>query len=94
MERRWIRSKAIATRDLLHRNSIGKFEEYLKANGWVIQETKGLYEVLRAVNYSVRKRPLIIYDGKSKEHLSIDSRDFRIVRNFINSKEQRPWQSI
>ena len=77
----------MATRDLLHRNSIGKFEEYLKANGWVIQETKGLYEVLRAVNYDVRKRPLIIYDGKSKEHLSIDSRDFCIVRDFINSKE-------
>ena len=77
----------MATRDLLHRNSIRKFEEYLKTNGWVIQETKGLYEVLRAVNYDVRKRPLIIYDGKSKEHLSIDSRDFRIVRDFINSKE-------
>ena len=77
----------MATRDLLHRNSIGKFEEYLKANGWVIQETNGLYEVLRAVNYGVRKRPLIIYDGKSKEHLSIDSRDFNIIRSFLNNKE-------
>lgn len=76
----------MATRNILHRNKLDSFKAYLKANGWLLQDTKGMYEVLRAVNPEVQKRPLIIYDGKSKEHFSIDDRDFRIVRDFINSE--------
>ena len=75
----------MATRYLLHRNKLDEFKNYLKSKGWVIQDTKGMYEVLRAVNPEVQKRPLIIYDGKSKEHFSVDDRDFSIVRDFINS---------
>ena len=76
----------MATRNILHRSKLDGFKDYLKSNGWIIQEPKGLYEVLRAINYDIRKRPLIIYDGKSKEHFSIDDRDFSIVRDFINSE--------
>lgn len=75
----------MATRYLLHRNKLDEFKNYLKSKGWVIQDTKGMYEALRAVNPEVQKRPLIIYDGKSKEHFSVDDRDFSIVREFINS---------
>lgn len=75
----------MATRCLLHRNKLDEFKDYLKSKGWVIQDTKGMYEALRAVNSEVQKRPLIIYDGKSKEHFSVDDRDFSIVRDFINS---------
>ena len=74
----------MATRYLLHRNKLDEFKNYLKSKGWVIQDTKGMYEALRAVNPEVQKRPLIIYDGKSKEHFSVDDRDFSIVRDFIN----------
>jgi hypothetical protein len=76
----------MATRSILHRSKLDSFKDYLKANGWIIQDPKGTYEVLRAVNPEVQKRPLIIYDGKSKEHFSIDDRDFGIVRDFINSE--------
>ena len=79
----------MATRNILHRSKLDNFKDYLKANGWIIQDTKGIYEVLRAVNPEVQKRPLIIYDGKSKEHLSGDVRDFSIVRDFINSGESK-----
>lgn len=75
----------MATRYLLHRNKLDEFKNCLKSKGWIIQDTKGMYEVLRAVNPEVQKRPLIIYDGKSKEHFSVDDRDFSIVRDFINS---------
>lgn len=76
----------MATRNILHRSKLESFKNYLKSKGWVIQDPKGLYEVLRAVNPEVQKRPLIIYNGKSKEHFSIDDRDFSIVRDFINSE--------
>ena len=76
----------MATRNILHRSKLDSFKDYLKAKGWIIQDTKGMYEVLRAINPEVQKRPLIIYDGKSKEHFSIDDRDFGIVRGFINSE--------
>ncbi len=76
----------MATRNILHRSKLDSFKSYLKSKGWIIQDTKGMYEVLRAVNPELQKRPLIIYDGKSKEHFSVDDRDFRIVRDFINSE--------
>ena len=76
----------MATRHLLHRSKLDEFKNYLKSEGWVIQDTKGMYEALRAVNPEVQKRPLIIYDGKSKEHFSVDDRDFSIVRDFINKE--------
>lgn len=79
----------MATRNILHRSKLDDFKNYLKTKGWIIQDTKGIYEVLRAVNPEVRKRPLIIYNGKSKEHFSIDDRDFSIVRDFINNGEDK-----
>jgi len=79
--------QGMASRNILHRSKLESFKEYLISKGWVIQDTKGLYEVLRAVNPKVMKRPLIIYDGRSKEHLSVDNRDFGIVRDYINHRE-------
>lgn len=77
----------MAIRNILHRSKLENFKEYLISKGWVMQETKGLYEELRAVNPYVMKRPLIIYDGRSKEHLSVDDRDLGIVRDYINHRE-------
>ena len=77
----------MASRNILHRSKLENFKEYLISKGWVIQDTKGLYEVLRAVTPDVMKRPLIIYSGRSKEHLSVDNRDFGIVRDYINHRE-------
>lgn len=77
----------MACRNILHRSNLDDFKDYLITKGWVMQDTKGVYEVLRAINPEVQKRPLIIYDGKSKEHLSVDDRDFGIVRDYINNRK-------
>ena len=77
----------MAIRNILHRSNLDDFKDYLTTKGWVMQDTKGVYEVLRAINPEVQKRPLIIYDGKSKEHLSVDDRDFGIVRDYINNRK-------
>ena len=78
----------MASRNILHRSKLESFKEYLISKGWGIQDTKGKYEALRAVNPEIQKRPLIVYDGKSKEHLSIDDRDFPIIRDFINGGQK------
>lgn len=75
-------------RNLLHKNKLEDFKTYLVENGWIIQDTKGVFEVLRAVNPDIRKRPLIVYSGKSAEHYSLDDRDADIVRNFINGNNK------
>ena len=43
----------MATRNILHRSKLDSFKSYLKSKGWIIQDTKGMYEVLRAVNPEV-----------------------------------------
>jgi len=70
-------------RNLLHKNKINQFKEWLLKNGWEIQETKGFYEVLRAKHKDV-KGPLIIYaKNDSKEHYIVMRKHFSIVKAFI-----------
>lgn len=67
---------------------LDKFKEWLSANGWQIQNTKGDYEVLRAVKAGLRY-PLIVYrrcctdNGNQLVHFSVLNRDMSIVRAFI-----------
>ena len=75
----------MAIRYILHHNHLDKFINYLIGKGWVIEKSKGEYEVLRA-RHEKRKRPLILYTKlEAKEHYSVDNRDWNIVRDFIRS---------
>jgi hypothetical protein len=75
----------MANRHLLHKSKLEEFKNYLESSGWTIQDTKGVFEVLRA-RHPLKKRPLIIYEGRSSEHLSVDDRDISIIQNFLNCK--------
>lgn len=78
------------TRNLLAVSCLDRFKNWLVGEGWQLQETKGEYEVLRAVKQG-RKNPLIIYKrlstnaGNSLVHLSVLDRDCGVVRAFIQS---------
>ena len=75
----------MANRNTLHINKLEVFKEWLIKEGWEIESTKGMFEVLRARN-KVRKRPLIVYRSfNGKEHFSVDDRDMGVVRAFIRS---------
>lgn len=50
----------MANRSTLAVSKLDDFKEWLKTDGWDIQETKGFWEVLRATKKG-RKRPIIIY---------------------------------
>lgn len=75
----------MANRCLLAKNKLEDFKQWLISKGWQIQEPKGEYEVLRAVNKEVRKKPLIIFTKiDAKLHYSIQDSDTSIVREFLD----------
>ena len=76
----------MANRCILHRNHLDAFKEWLKNDGWEIEDTKGLYEVLRA-RKEERREPLIVFEkAGAKEHLSVMDRDLGVVKAFLSER--------
>lgn len=71
----------MAERCLLHKNKLDLLKWWLSSRGYEIQNTKGIYEVLRA---SKGKDTVIIFakDG-TKEHLTVQQKDHKLIRQFI-----------
>ena len=82
----------MAVRSMLHHSHIEPLKKWLINDGWIIQNPKGFYEVLRATKDG--KRPLIIYTKlNAKEHYSIDERDMSIIRAFIRDFDKYKAES-
>lgn len=81
----------MANRALLHRNKIEDFKGWLQADGWQIEEPKGIYEVVRARKGD--RKPLIVYtrDNKGNEHITVQSRDEGVVRAYIRDRRREAW---
>ena len=82
----------MANRHILSTTRLGDFKTYLISQGYIINEPKGNYEVLRASKKG-RKHPLIVYErltnnaGTPLVHLTVMDRDASVVRNFLKSKK-------
>ena len=73
----------MANRHTLHISKLEDFKKWLVKDGWGIEETKDIYEVLRARKQG-RQNPLIIYTkADAKEHLSVMDRDSDVVGAFL-----------
>lgn len=71
----------MAERCLLHQNKLDLLKWWLSSRGYEIQATKGIYEVLRAKK---DKDTIIIFrKANAKEHLSVQEKDYRLIRQFI-----------
>lgn len=78
----------MANRYTLHKNSLEDFQKWLVADGWEIEKSKGIFEVLRA-RKAGRPQPLIVYTKTdAKEHLTVMSRDVGVVRAFLRAKKK------
>jgi hypothetical protein len=70
-----------------------EFRTWLEREGLEIQEPKGIYEALRAVNKNDGKT-LIIYrrdctqNGNSLVHYTVCDKDMRIIRKFLRSSKE------
>ena len=72
-------------RSRLHITKLEDFKEWLIKDGWVIEEPKGTWEVLRARKEN-RRNPLIIYfKMNAKEHLSVMDRDSGVIGAFLRN---------
>lgn len=82
----------MANRNTLSVNKIDDFKVWLEKDGWQLQETKGFYEVLRAVKQG-RKHPLIVYfrhdtNNETKlVHYTVLDRDMGVVRAYLKEKK-------
>lgn len=83
--------EGMANRKLLHRNKIEDFKSWLQADGWQIEQTKGIYEIVRAKKGD--RKPLIVYtrDSKGSEHITVQSRDEGVVRAYIRDRRREAW---
>lgn len=78
----------MANRHTLSVKRLDEFKEWLENNGWQVQETKGFYEVLRAVNKE-KGTPLIVYkrnnsnSGSKLVHYTVSDKDIRVIKQFL-----------
>lgn len=78
----------MANRHTLHINKLDSFKKWLVKDGWeLLPLSNNHYEVLRAQKAG-KQYPLIIYSGKSSEHLSLADRDMPVVGAFLRDSKK------
>ena len=76
----------MANRNTLHISKLEAFKNWLINDGWeILPLSKNPYEVLRASKMGI-SNPLIVYSGKSKEHLSFANEWLPVVEVFLHKK--------
>jgi len=76
----------MANRNTLHINKLDDFKKWLLSDGWEILDTKGDYEIIRAIK---DKRLLSGYKKlEAKEHISLLDRDMDIVRAYLKARKE------
>ncbi len=76
----------MANRNTLHISKLEAFKNWLIKDGWeILPLSKNPYEVLRASKMGI-SNPLIVYSGKSKQHLSFANEWLPVVEAFLHKK--------
>lgn len=81
----------MANRNTLHISKLEAFKNWLIKDSWeILPLSKNPYEVLRASKLGI-SNPLIVYSGKSKEHLSFANEWLPVVEAFLHKKTNADW---
>lgn len=79
----------MAKRNVLHISKLEDLKKWMVKDGWeLLQLSNNPYEVLRA-SKAGRPNPLIIYSGKSSEHLSFADRDMPVIGAFLRDQKKQ-----
>lgn len=79
----------MANRCLLHKTKLECFKKWLIKDGWIIEDTKDFYEVLRATK--PHKKPVLIFQRNDlKEHYTVQSIYVGLVYQFIKDCKGGP----
>lgn len=75
-------------RNVLHVSKLEDLKKWLVKDGWeLLPLSNNPYEVLRA-SKAGKQNPLIIYSGKSSEHLSFADMDMPVIGAFIRDQKK------
>jgi len=75
-------------RNVLHISKLEDLKKWLVKDGWeLLPLSNNPYEVLRA-SKAGKQNPLIIYSGKSSEHLSFADMDMPVIGAFIRDQKK------
>ena len=78
----------MAKRNVLQISKLENLKKWLVKDGWeLLPLSNNPYEVLRA-SKAGKHNPLIIYSGKSNEHLSFADRDIPVIGAFIRDQKK------
>mgnify|MGYP000921988530 FL=1 len=78
----------MAKRNVLHISKLEDLKKWLVGDGWdLLPLSNNPYEVLRA-SKAGNQNPLIIYLGKSSEHLSFADRNMPVIGAFLRDKKK------
>ena len=78
----------MAKRNVLHISKLEDLKKWLVKDGWdLLPLSNNPYEVLRACKAG-KQNPLIIYSGKSSEHLAFADRDMPVIGAFLRDKKK------
>lgn len=76
----------MANRNTLHISKLEAFKNWLIKDGWeILPLSKNPYEVLIASKMGI-SNPLIVYSGKSKEHLSFANEWLPVLEAFLHKQ--------
>jgi len=68
----------------LHESKFEKFKRFLTAKGWIIQENKSVYEVIRAKKKG--EKTIVLFQRDRTDHATIGwdmEHAYKLVRQFI-----------
>lgn len=77
----------MAKRNVLHVSKLENLKKWLVQDEWnILPISNNPYEVLRATKTG-KQNPLIIFSGKSGEHLSFADRDMPVIGAFLRDEK-------
>lgn len=79
------------SRNALHVNSLEDFARFCESDGWLREDTKGEWEVLRMVKEG-KRGPLLVYKGaQNPEHFTIEGHSYMMFaewRKHLRAEKQ------
>ena len=69
-------------RDLLHKNKVEQFKEFLISEGYVLKDSNNCYEVIRAIK---DKNIISFYQKNTSDHITTTGYGIILAKRFIEA---------
>lgn len=80
------------THNLLHQSSLKEFKQFMVSRGWIEEDVKGQYEVVRFRHKNYKEPVMVFFRLDEKEHFTVFGIGVKMVRAFINHRNRQRAQ--